>query len=370
MNFSGPPRVIDCAGAPGLDAELESTPASPAVFAIWAREGKPYVSRTAVLRRRLKRLLRESAGSRSLNLRSICVRVEFWPVASQLEGTLVLYEVARRYLPDRYLDIIRLRMPPYLKLITGIDYPRTQITSRLSSTGQYIGPFRSRGSAELFDHELLDLFQLRRCQEDFIPSPDHPGCMYGEMNMCLRPCQQAVGVGEYASEVSRVADFLRTGGRTLLQSAEAARDHLSADLDFESAAREHKRIEKITRVLGLADELAGDIDQLYGIALVRAGEPAKVALAFVLQGVWQPLQVFSVALEDQSVSMDRRMKDIVAALQPTSATVRERQEHLAILARWFYSSWRDGEWVRFESLDRIPYRKVVAAISRIADRAA
>jgi hypothetical protein len=68
--------------------------------------------------------------------------------------------------------------------------------------------------------------------------------------------------------------------------------------------------------------------------------------------------------------MDRRMKEIAAALQPVRIGARERQEHLAILARWFYSSWRDGEWVRFEALDRLPYRKAVAAISRTADRAA
>jgi excinuclease UvrABC nuclease subunit len=361
--------VIDCAAAT-LDAELESAPACPGVFAIWAREGKPYVSRTAILRRRLKRLLREPTGSRTLNLRSVCQRVEFWPVASQLEGTLVLYEVARRYLPDQYLDTLRLRMPPYVKLVTGIDYPRTQITSRIGTSGQYVGPFRSRAAAELFEHEFLDLFQIRRCQEDFVPAPDHPGCIYGEMNMCLRPCQQAVGPAEYASEVSRVAEFLRGGGKTLLQSAEAARDRLSAELDFEAAAREHKRVERIMRVVGLRDELAGDIDQLYGIAVVQSTEPGKVALGFVLQGAWQPLQTFSIALEGQATSMDRRMKEIAAALQPVRIGARERQEHLAILARWFYSSWRDGEWVRFEALDRLPYRKAVAAISRTADRAA
>ena len=50
--------------------------------------------------------------------------------------------------------------------------------------------------------------------------------------------------------------------------------------------------------------------------------------------------------------------------------MRERQEYLAILARWYYSSWRDGEWFAFDSLENLPYRKLVHAISRVAHKAA
>jgi len=49
--------------------------------------------------------------------------------------------------------------------------------------------------------------------------------------------------------------------------------------------------------------------------------------------------------------------------------MRQRQEYLAILARWYYSTWRDGEWFPFDSQDNIPYRKLVHAISRVAQKA-
>jgi excinuclease UvrABC nuclease subunit len=241
--FRGDPHLIDCSAPEELDTQLETVYAGPGVFAVWAREGEPYISRTSVLRRRLKRLLRAGAGSKILNLRSLCRRVEFWPVASKLEANLVLYDVARQYAPDRYAHILHLRMPPYVKLITATEYPRTQVTTRIGgAAGKYFGPFRTRGTAEQFEHAFLDLFQIRRCQEDLQANPDHPGCIYGEMNMCLRPCQQVVGVAEYASEVARVAEFLSTNGKETLRSAEAARDRLSAELQFEDAARQHKRV--------------------------------------------------------------------------------------------------------------------------------
>jgi excinuclease ABC subunit C len=366
VSFAGEPHVLPVTDS--LDADLEETHASAAVFVIWPREGSPYIARTGLLRRRLKRLLRvATAPSRLLNLRSVAERVEYWPVASRLESTLILWEVARRYVPDEYLEIVRLRFPAYVKLVLGNDYPRTQVTTRLAgSTGLYFGPFRTRASAEEFDHQFLDLFQLRRCQEDLSPAPDHPGCMYGEMSMCLRPCQQVVGREEYASEAQRVSEFLTTGGRGLLRTAEDARDRLSAELEYEAAAREHKRIARIQQILKMRDELATNIEQLHGIAITPSSEPHIVLLWFLLHGSWQNPIPFSVALADQTVSMDRRVKDIVSTLIPVKASGRERQEHLAILARWFYSSWRDGEWVTIQDLGAAPYRKIIGAISRTA----
>ena len=90
--------------------------------------------------------------------------------------------------------------------------------------------------------------------------PTHPGCIYGEMAMCLRPCQQVVGPAEYRNEVARVAEFLRTDGRSLLESIGHSRDRLSEEMMFEDAARQHKRYEKVQDVLRLRDELARDID--------------------------------------------------------------------------------------------------------------
>jgi hypothetical protein len=40
-------------------------------------------------------------------------------------------------------------------------------------------------------------------------------------------------------------------------------------------------------------------------------------------------------------------------------------EHLAILTRWHGSSWRDGEWLPFDAVEKIPYRKLVNAIGRV-----
>jgi excinuclease ABC subunit C len=204
------PEAIDAGrGFAEFDHQLAQVPDRRAVFLIAPKEGAPYIGRTSLLRRRLQRLLGERGQpSRLLSLRSVAARVEFQFTASWLETSLVFHEVARARFPEDYLIRTRLRMPPYVKILLSNRFPRSQVTTRLdASQALYYGPFRTRVSADQFEAQFLDLFQMRRCTEDLEPSPDHPGCVYGEMNLCLRPCQLAVGAQEYASEIERVVRF-------------------------------------------------------------------------------------------------------------------------------------------------------------------
>jgi excinuclease ABC subunit C len=365
--FAGEPREIVCS-ADSLDSAIEELPNTPAVFVLWPREGDPYLARTTMLRRRLKRLLRDRTSSRLLNLRTVTVRIEYWLAASRLEMSLASYDLARRFLPERYLDYLKLRMPYFVRLVLATDYPRTQVTTKLSDAqGLWYGPFRTRAAAEEFEHGFLDMFQLRRCQEDLRPAPDHPGCMYGEMNMCLRPCQQVVGPEEYASEVVRVSEFLRTDGRHFLETLEHARDRLSAEMEFELAAREHKRIERLHEVLRLRDEIASDIEALHGVAVLPSVQPDSVRLQFLLYGAWQPPVTFPAGANVRAgTSLDHRLRDAVAQLVPFRPAASERQEHLALFARWYFSTWRDGVWLPFTAADQAPWRRLVSAVSRTA----
>ncbi|HLI82891.1 MAG TPA: hypothetical protein VKV17_03185 [Bryobacteraceae bacterium] len=357
-----------------LDAFVEAAPDAPAVFLLWPRDegkqrGEPYLSKTARLRRRLKRLLKErETPSRLLNLRHTVARIEYRLTASALESSVAYYEAARTHFPETYAEQIRLRPASYVKIVLANEFPRSHITTHLArSGGLFFGPFRTRASAERFEDQFLDLFQMRRCQEDLVPSPAHPGCIYGEMAMCLRPCQQVVGAAEYAHEVERAAQFLRTGGRSLADGIARSRDRLSEEMNFEEAARQHKRFERVQEVLKLRDELAVELDRLNGVAVTRSREAGAVELWFVRGGNWQTPRRFSFeAREGRPVSMDQQLRAVFAAVEGPKLAVREREEYLAVLARWYYASWRDGEWLGFDSWQDVPYRKLVNAISRVA----
>jgi excinuclease UvrABC nuclease subunit len=282
-----------------------------------------------------------------------------------------MYQLAREHFPAKYAELVKLRLPPYVKVVLGNEFPRAQVTTQLVRGGVYYGPFRARATAERFEASVLDLFQVRRCQEDLAPSPEHPGCIYGEMSMCLRPCQQIVGPEEYGHEVGRLLNFLESDGATLANSITAARDRFSEEMDFEEAAREHRRLEKVNDALRCRDELARELSHFYGVAVLPSAAPSSVELLAFQEGWCRKSRRVSFEVEEgRPVSLDTKLREAFADLKPEAATLRERQEYLALLARWYYSSWRDGEWLAYDGPGHVPYRKLVQAISRLAKAAA
>ncbi|MBE0659492.1 MAG: hypothetical protein IH602_17495 [Bryobacteraceae bacterium] len=349
--------------------DFEAVPDAPAVFVVRLGGAEPYLGRTTMLRRRLGRLLGETQqGSRRLNLREIATAVEAYAVMGKLPAALLNYRLARRIYPGRYVEMLKLRFPAYVKLIQSNEYPRTEVTSRISGAGSvHYGPFRSRAAAERFEGEVLDQYQVRRCVEDLVPSPEHPGCIYGEMGRCLRPCQDVVSAEEYGGESRRLAHFLETGGTSLLEPLLAARDRLSAEMDFEQAGRQHERIQRIEQLLKLREGLAGDAASQSGIAVYASPRQGWIDLHLMLDGIFVDPLGFSIAASpsDGAGSMDRRIRELFESIERPKPVLRTRMEHLALLARWYYSSYRDADWLAFDH-GQPPYRRIVRAISKAA----
>ena len=357
-----------------LPADIDSIPDVPAVFLLWPKSfsdkaGQPYLVRTGKLRRRLKRLLSSKEGmSRMLNLSGVIERIEYWQVGSQLSSTLTYLQLAQQHFPDDWQRMTRLRHPAFLRLTLDNPFPRTMISTR-PGRGLTFGPFLTRTAAEIFEAGLLDLFQIRRCEENLEPTPEHPGCMYGEMNRCMRPCQQAVSRDEYRNEVARVEQFLLTRGTSLKEPAEVGRDNASQEMRFEEAAHLQQRVERIIETQNNGGPLARATEHLAGVAVVPGINADCVELWLLINSHWQPRIVISVE-ESAGVgrSLDHRLREKITALEPSGAP---NLDHVAVLTKWYGSSWRDGEWMELPVgekpwASRIPYRKLVNAIARIA----
>jgi len=377
------------------DFDFTSIPEGPGVFLL-ETGGEPFLGKSASLRRRLARLLAE-CGVRNaecgtppsvsptphsalrtprprLNLRAATRRIHYRAAGSAFETTLLLYQAMRALYPQRYRELLRLRHPPLLKLNLDNPWPRSYVTRRLGRRpALYYGPFPSRAAAEKFAPQILDLFLVRRCREEIRPDPAHPGCIYGEMNMCLRPCQNASTSEQYQEEVGRLASFLTTAGASLLKELETERDRASEALDFEEAARLHKRLEKVREALKHRPELAVDLERLHGLVVQRAAadeSAAPATPAVMLFPVWRgyllpAIRLVLEVIDGKPVSLDARLREALAGLGFRGGTSRVRAEHMALLARWYYRGVRQGEFVPFESYERIPFRKVVGAISRV-----
>jgi len=358
---------VDTLAQPGLD--LDEVPAVQGVFLLQFDAGTPYLGHSRNLQWRLKRWLRSSGeGSRWAGLREAVRRVSYQPAGSAFEAKLLLYRLARKFRPETYREYLKLRPAPFVKVQLANAYPRTYITTRLTRRrALFFGPFATRAAAERFEGSFLDLFLIRRCKEEIVPDPAHPGCIYGEMDMCLRPCQARSSEQQYHAETGRVLRFLNTRGQSLVREIEQARDEASAALKFEEASRHHRRLEKAQEALKLADGLARDIDSFFGLVIQSSAAEQAVELFWVYQGFLQPAITFRYApAGGRSVSLDSQLRDLFQQAEHKTGTAQERADHLSLLNRWYRGSWKKGELILFDGMDQIPYRKLVRAISRVA----
>ena len=357
--------------APELDQTslLEVTPSQPAVFALHlhAVEGvttPPYLGRTQDLRRRLARLLGPSHSlSRWLNLRQLTQRIEYQLVGSRLEALWLLYLLNRAYYPRHYRQRLRLKAPAVLKVNLRNRFPRCYPTHRLANDGSlYYGPFPSRPATERFASDFLDLFKMRRCVEDLNPDPAHPGCIYSQMHMCLAPCFQGCTDEEYQQEVGRVVAFLDADGQPLVRALEADRSRASEALEFEEAARLHRRIEKVHEVLRARPGLARNLNELNAVLIERGAAPKSVVFFRLGAGTLRGPVTLSL---DENVAaplpLDQQLHALLGPLAPPSGRQREfpSWEHLSLLSRWYYSSFRTGEILMLPANGEIPHARLI-----------
>jgi excinuclease ABC subunit C len=284
------------------EALLRAIPAAPGVFALRgeAENSEPYLTRTADLRRRLRRLLAPPEAvdeqgrpvlSKRLNLREKVRWIEYTRTGSEFESALVIYCATRASFGDAEARRrLRLHAPYFLRITLQHEHPRVYATNKLSrrSLDESFGPFPSRAAAERYCDAVLDLFKLRRCYEDLQVYPEHPGCAYGEMKKCMEPCKGACTAEEYAAETARVHAFFATRGESMLSEVAQQREAASEAMDFEQAAALHKQWERVKAAAALADELVRPVAALRAVVLQEAaqradGERLEEAAVFLLE---------------------------------------------------------------------------------------
>ena len=261
---------------------LRSIPTLPGVFALFGprAEDQPYLTRAADLRRRITRLLAPpESQSKRLNLRDRVARIDYTVTGSEFESTLTLYHASVQVFGlDEARRRLKLRTPFFLRFTAENAYPRVYSTNRLSKRAldNFYGPFPSRAAADRYCEAVLDLFKLRRCYEDLAPYPEHPGCVYGEMNKCLAPCNQActpAGAAAYEAEAAAVKRFFDTRGESMIVDISLAREEASNALHFERAAELHAQWHKVKAAQSLADELVQPIPQIRAVIVQKAAPP-------------------------------------------------------------------------------------------------
>lgn len=361
---------------PGRPADFDVFPPVSAIFALFPDEkpgvpAQPYLSHTRDLRRRLRRLLSPpESASRWLNLHGITRRIDYQPAGSNFEAQWLLFLLNRHYYPLHFRRRLRLKPPALVKINLQNRFPRCYPARRILRDGAlYYGPFPSLAAAERFTSEFLDLFKIRRCTPDLNPDPSHPGCIYSQMRMCLAPCFKGCTDEEYRQELDDVIRFLGSAGATLVRNLEAERTQASESLEFEQAARAHKKLEKVKEIQRLRPPLVKKLSELNAVMVLPGAGSHSVTFFRVAAGeLCGPAKLSLEENVSSPVPLDHQIAQLLGSLRENGKSQSPRVppwEHLTLLARWYYSSFRTGEIVLLPHDQEIPHARLLRLCRKV-----
>jgi len=168
--------------------------------------------------------------------------------------------------------------------------------------------------------------------------------------------------------VEHVQAFLDTGGRSLEGELAREREEASGNLEFESAASLHARLEKLKPVLGQLPEVVRRVDRMVGVIAQPAIAENCVALFRIDAGrIAGPVEFpIQTSEHTKSQSMESRVQMALEGITPlANARGLEIMEHLALFRRWYFRGTRVGEVFLADDKAGLPMRRIVRGISRV-----
>jgi len=235
----------------------ESLPHAPGVYLF--RDGRGvvlYVGTSRDLRTRVRSYFTASeTRSRMGEMVGIAEAVQGVVCATSLEAEVRELRLIAEHKP-RYNR--RSKFPErvvWVKL-TVEPWPRLSLVRTILDDGaDYLGPFRSRKSAELATAALHESFPIRQCTDRLPKLPSRSPCALAEMGRCLSPCDGSVPSGDYLSTVDDLRSSLWASPTVVTTAIRARMAKLALGERFEEAASHRNRMAAFVRAAARAQRL-------------------------------------------------------------------------------------------------------------------
>ena len=226
--------------------------------------------------------------------------------------------------------------------LTNERFPRLSIVRAVREDGaHYIGPFRSRVSAQAAVDAVHEVLPLRQCTDRL--SRITTACALSEMGRCGAPCTGAQSPEEYAVVAAECAEIFVGNARPGAGQLHARLEQLAAAERFEDAARVRDRFLQLVRGAARAQRLA---------PLARTAE--LVAARRREEGGWEIVCIRHGRLAGTAISPRgadpmvhvATVRATAEVVSPTGSTPAGLTEETELILRWL-----DAPGVRIVDID-------------------
>ncbi len=217
----------------------ERLPRRPGVYLFRDRDGEViYVGKAKNLRNRVRSYFHGDKRRSVTDMLRQLDRIDHVVCVNELEAEVNEIRLIHTHRPR----FNRRSRPPkashFVKLTSG-DFPRLSLVRTIrTGDGPYLGPFRSRRSAETVMHALWDALPVRRCTGKPGSGPE---CAAAQLGRAFCPCDGSLSPAEYRPVVERLVRGVETEPGLLLDPLAERMTRLSESERFEDAASTRDR---------------------------------------------------------------------------------------------------------------------------------
>lgn len=285
-------------------------PLAPGVYLMMDKTGKViYVGKAKKLKNRVSQYFQENS-SHNLKTRIMVSQVDHFDtifVSSEFEALILENSLIKQHMPHYNILLKDDKGYPFLRLETGVDYPKFSMVGRVSEDGgRYFGPFGGRRETRSALDAVCGALHLPTCSRRFPRDigKDRP-CLNYHMGKCDGFCRGTPSREEYQSRIDQAARILSGKYRQLTREMEGEMAQAAEALQFEKAAMLRDRIRAIS-VLGKTQQVIAGVcadTDIWG--LYRGAARCGYAVLHIEEGnlLGRETEVFTLPAQEENTEI-------------------------------------------------------------------
>jgi excinuclease ABC subunit C len=246
-------------GSDHIREQLEAVPDAPGVY-LWKDESGTvlYVGKAKSLRKRMKQYA-QGHDDRAMvpEMMSRVFSFDCVVTANEVESLILENNLIKEHRPRYNVDYRDDKTYPYIALTTADPFPAIKYTREKHRAGTtYFGPYTDAKAARATIDVVRRVYPV--CRADCVEwkrvtarggAPTGKPCFDYHIGKGPGPCVGAISRDEYAATVTLVEAFLDGRQATVERDLARRMREAAAELDYERAARYHKRLEAVRAIL-------------------------------------------------------------------------------------------------------------------------
>lgn len=271
-----------------FESELKKLPAKPGVY-IMHGEGDEiiYVGKAVSLRNRVRQYFRPGQDGRIKieKMMPHVTRFEYIVTDSELEALILENNLIKEHSPKYNTMLKDGKTYPFIRVTLEDDYPRLLFSRQMKKNkSKYYGPFTSAAAVKDTIDLLQKLYHIRNCNRTIDEAKPTKPCLYYQMKMCDKPCDNGISKEEYRKNVDKAIAFLEGDYKGVVTGLTDKMNAASEEMNFEDAAIYRDLIESVKHVIEKQKINNSDFEDRDIVAMATEENDAVVQVFFIRNG--------------------------------------------------------------------------------------